>query len=221
MNEYNAKKYIHIEKDELYEKFIIENKTRKECADYFKCSEALIKKKCKLYNIVKTNKLINENTRKTLKERYGTELLYEINVESQKETNRKRYGAERPFQSKDIQRKVSKNRKMEYSSYEKFVADNFIKMGISYEKEKEVLINDKYFYFDFCINIDGKDIYIEVDGEFHIFSRFGLDRLERNIINEQIKNEYCFSNDIKLVRIPYFITDEQKLNIIKNTVSPD
>ena len=40
----NQKKYIHVDRDELYELFIIQNKTRKECAEHFKCSEATIKK---------------------------------------------------------------------------------------------------------------------------------------------------------------------------------
>lgn len=218
----NQKSYIHIDKNDLYELFIEKNMTRKKCAEHFKCSEALIKKKCKMYGISKSTKLTHENNKKALKEKFGTENLHMVNVEQQKSTNIERYGTERPFQSDKIQRKVFMNRKNTYSSYERFIADILIKLGVEYEKEKEVVINGKSHFFDFSIEIDSEEILIEIDGEFHVNSHIeNGERIKRNIESETIKNNYCFKNDIKLIRIPYFITNEQKENIINETVSPD
>lgn len=218
----NQKSYIHIDKNDLYELFIEKNMTRKECAKHFKCSEALIQKKCRMYGISKSSKLTHENTKKALKEKFGTENLHMVNVEQQKTTNIERYGTEKPFQSDKIQRKVFMNRKDAYSSYERFVADILIKLGVEYEKEKEVIINGKSHFFDFSINIGGEEILIEVDGEFHVNSNIeNGKRIKRNIESEIIKNAYCFENDIKLIRIPYFITNKQKENIINEIVSPD
>lgn len=49
---------IFIDKEELFNMFIIENMSRKEVADYFNCSDPLIKKKCKEYGIKKPRDLI-------------------------------------------------------------------------------------------------------------------------------------------------------------------
>lgn len=218
----NQKSYIHIDKNELYELFIEKNMTRKKCAEHFKCSEALIKKKCKMYGISKSNKLVYENNKKALKENFGTENLHMINVEQQKATNMLRYGVERPFQSNAIQRKVFIERKEKYSTYERFVADYLIKLGINYEKEKEFIINGRSHFFDFSISVDGKEVLIEVDGEYHVQSHIDDGkRIERNIKSESIKNDYCFKNNIELVRIPYFIKNSLKRKIIDEIVSPD
>lgn len=62
---------IKIDKDELYDLFIIQNKSRAEVSKYFKCSEANIKKICKTYGIVKNQKDALKNTYNTKLEKYG------------------------------------------------------------------------------------------------------------------------------------------------------
>ena len=44
---------FQITKKELYKLFIKQNKSRKEIAKYYGCSEVLVKKKCQLFNIKK------------------------------------------------------------------------------------------------------------------------------------------------------------------------
>jgi len=56
----------HIPKDELYELFIIQNKTRNWIADYYGCSSVLIKKKCQFYGIKKPKMLENKNKERKL-----------------------------------------------------------------------------------------------------------------------------------------------------------
>jgi 5-methylcytosine-specific restriction endonuclease McrA len=52
---------VNIPKNELYRLFILENKTRKYCADYFKCSEFTIQRRVKKYGIQKPKELENKN----------------------------------------------------------------------------------------------------------------------------------------------------------------
>lgn len=217
----NAEKYIHIDKDELYDIFIVKNKTRKECAEYFKCSEATIKKKCRMYKISKKPDKYILNNKKTLKETFGTDELWNISNEKRKATNIKKFGVEKPFQSLEIQDTIANKRKNKYSNEEKIVKEILDKYKIKYEKEYPVFINNKNNYFDFKLTINNKEIFIEVDGIFHIKNIHGNDRLQRSIKEEQLKNEYCFNNNIELIRIPYFIKKENKEKIILDIISPD
>ena len=66
------KKTFQIDKDKLQHLFIAENKTRKYIAEYFGCSEALIKKKCIEFGIKKPKRLESENK----KRRVVKECLY-------------------------------------------------------------------------------------------------------------------------------------------------
>lgn len=62
---------LNITKEELYEIFITQNKSRTETAKYFNCSEANIKKMCRIYGIVKNQKEALKNTCNTKLEKYG------------------------------------------------------------------------------------------------------------------------------------------------------
>jgi hypothetical protein len=53
-------KLVYIDKDELYDYYIIQNHTRKQTAEHFNVSEVVIKCRCKDYNIIKDRNLINE-----------------------------------------------------------------------------------------------------------------------------------------------------------------
>ena len=67
-------------------------------------------------------------------------------------------------------------------------------------------MNKKKLRFDFYLQDYG--VAIEYDGEFHynkIESR-GND-LDYQVNNDKIKTEYCDSNDIILLRIPYWEKD--------------
>lgn len=66
------KKTFQIDKDKLFNFFIVENRTRKWIAQHYGCSEVLIKKKCAEYGIKKSKKLESENK----KRRVVKECLY-------------------------------------------------------------------------------------------------------------------------------------------------
>lgn len=76
---------LNISKEELYEMFINQNKTRKEVAEYFNCSEANIKKMCRIYNISKNQKDALKNTCKTKLEKYGDPYYTNNDIISKKE----------------------------------------------------------------------------------------------------------------------------------------
>lgn len=52
---------FNITQEQLHQLYIVENKTRKECADFFGCSDALIKQKIRKYGIQKPKHLENKN----------------------------------------------------------------------------------------------------------------------------------------------------------------
>lgn len=54
-------KEIDIKKEELYDLYINKNMTRKQCADYFGCSDPCIKIKIRKYGIQKPKNLENKN----------------------------------------------------------------------------------------------------------------------------------------------------------------
>jgi hypothetical protein len=58
--------------------------------------------------------------------------------------------------------------------------------------------------FDFMVNVNGEIRLIEFDGSQH-FSESSWKRLNSKVkINDEIKNNYCKENNIKLLRIPYW-----------------
>lgn len=86
----------------------------------------------------------------------------------------------------------------------KYLEDN----NIQYEIEKK--FNDcknpegtRYLYFD--IWIKSLNLLIEFDGEYHdqINGRNNKNKLERRILLDNIKNDYCKNNKIYLLRIHY------------------
>ena len=95
------------------------------------------------------------------------------------------------------------------------------KLNINFKSEKNFdnLKNIKYLYFDFYL--PDLNICIEYDGEQHFksYDIFGGQDLF-NIIKERdnIKNEYCKNNNIKLLRISFLDDNIEKtiIDFIKN-----
>ena len=52
---------FNITQEQLHQLYIIENKSRKECAEFFGCSDPLIKQKIKKFNLQKPKHLENKN----------------------------------------------------------------------------------------------------------------------------------------------------------------
>lgn len=78
--------------------------------------------------------------------------------------------------------------------------------GIPFVKEK--IINDpithEQYRFDFCIN---NEFYLEFDGEQHFKATENgwntSEKLKHTHQKDLNKNQFCFSNNIPLIRIPY------------------
>lgn len=88
-----------------------------------------------------------------------------------------------------------------------FLDDNEIKYKREYTFDD--CRNIRVLPFDFAI-FNRNQLYclLEYDGEQH-FNRTGWEnasdnKLEGTILTDSIKNDYCESNDIKLIRIPYW-----------------
>lgn len=77
------------------------------------------------------------------------------------------------------------------------------KYNIIFEREKkfEKCKNIRKLSFDFYLPI--KNVCIEFDGVQHFRPTYGKEQLLNLKINDKIKNDFCFENNIKLIRIKY------------------
>lgn len=86
------------------------------------------------------------------------------------------------------------------SSGENKIVDLLEQNHISYEREKILF---KQFRFDFYIKKDYNNYIIEFDGIQHFEERINREPLEDIHKRDLEKNEYCFNNNIPIIRIPY------------------
>ena len=97
------------------------------------------------------------------------------------------------------------------ASYGSYVIENLLKeLNLTYKKEYCIKESNNIFFFDFYVD----DTYIiEFDGQQHFQSTAGWNSSENVIKNHKkdlLKNNYCFSNNIPIIRIPYKIQDQIK-----------
>lgn len=99
-------------------------------------------------------------------------------------------------------------------------------LGISFERDKMIDgcsgINGGNLPFDFYI--PDKNLIIEYDGRQHhepvdIFG--GLDTYNKQVINDDIRNKYCDSHNIKLLRISYKDSDDKFINYLSDLYNYD
>ena len=96
------------------------------------------------------------------------------------------------------------------SKGELFVGQTLLKLGLTFEKEYKFqdLLSQRgnSLKFDFAV-IDNNNILflIEYDGIQHFTTQGWNDEehLKQNQYNDELKNQYCKNNDIKLLRIKY------------------
>ena len=104
-----------------------------------------------------------------------------------------------------LQRGLTKSCGCLKQSYGTFVIEKFLQeLNLPYTKEYYVVDkNGNKFYFDYYVN---NEYIIEFDGQQHFQSTAGWNSRE-NVINthkkDLIKNQYCFKNNIPLIRICY------------------
>ena len=84
-------------------------------------------------------------------------------------------------------------------------------MNLKFEQQKSFddCINVNKLKFDFYVS--SLNLLIEYDGEYHYKPLFGQKNLDDQITRDNIKNQYCKSKKINLLRISYL----EKENIEK------
>lgn len=107
-------------------------------------------------------------------------------------------------------------------------------LGLKYKRQSPIVVDNRRYRFDVEVRIDGKLRYIEYDGEQHFrpVSIFGgQEGFSRTREADIVKNNYCYQNDIPLLRISYknkgdidkfvrnFVNDEELYQFRKNTES--
>lgn len=97
------------------------------------------------------------------------------------------------------------------SQIEIILQQNNIKYIKQYKNEKL----DNFLRFDFAILDNNLNIshFIEFDGEQYYQNNNGYFS-EKQIINDMRKNEYCLTNNITLIRIPYKEKDKLSLELL-------
>lgn len=88
--------------------------------------------------------------------------------------------------------------------------------NINYQNQYGVSINNKWYRYDFAIFDNNKNLIrlIEFDGEQHYndnYKHWGKDSSETQK-RDKIKNNYAFTNNIPLIRIPYYKKDSTTIN---------
>lgn len=65
--------------------------------------------------------------------------------------------------------------------------------------------------FDFCVKTGDSFVLIEYDGIQHFVPKFGQKQLDQIQFTDNIKNQFCIDNNIKLIRIKYKRTSNYQL----------
>lgn len=90
---------------------------------------------------------------------------------------------------------------------EKYIKDFFIKNKIDFKREYGIdgCKNRQLLKFDFAVFNNNELIcLIEYDGQQHYYPVFGEDSFIRAKAGDGIKNKFCKENNIKLIRIPFW-----------------
>ena len=198
-------KKIMIEKDVLYDLYIIKNMNIKDISKQLNTSISTISKKINSYGIKKDKKIITSNFKKTMKERYGENCfsVSEQTIQKRKETCLRKYGVENPLQNE-----VIKN-KQKSTCFKKYGCEYYLSSKQSQEKIKRTVLN-KYGVENISqLNeIKQKKIKKSIE-KYGVDNVFKSDIVKRKIKSTNIK-KYGFSNPMK----DYSIKSK-----LKNTVS--
>lgn len=98
------------------------------------------------------------------------------------------------------------------SYYNSYIAQLLDERKIEYKSEYRILIDNKQYRFDFYL--PKYNLFIEYDGSQHFSPRFyigmykseeiGMEKFKSSKQRDIEKNEYCKRNNINLLRIPYW-----------------
>lgn len=132
------KRKIIIPKDELYQKYIVENMSRAEVASFFNVKERTIARRLEEYGIKKDTKDIYSNIKKSTFEHYGVEHPSKSKKlrEKAKKVMKERYGVEYTAQSDELRRKMQQTTSKRYGK-SNYVETNVFKNVIKQKCLKE------------------------------------------------------------------------------------
>jgi len=110
---------------------------------------------------------------------------------------------------------MAKKKNNSMSKGERAVAKVLDQIGLDYVYDKAYpgMFNElgNKMRFDFLVKIKREIVAIEYDGEHHYdIVSYGKkdkgaeERFKRSQIADKMKNDFCFMNNIRLLRIPYF-----------------
>lgn len=218
-NKQNKRIIKNISKKELTYQYITLNKTKKECKEYFKCSESTIDRRIKKYglkkntsNIIKSREKtflrkygykspgevpdIKKKIKKTNLKKYGVEWGFESTIVQKKikETNMKRYGNNNPSKNKKVQEKIKLTNKKKYGVYshnQKNIIDYNVWINLDYFK-KWIISNSK--------NKKRKTLYKDISEHFNVnLSNVSkkIHKLEKEDL--EFVNRYILKNPLSLL----------------------
>ena len=98
---------------------------------------------------------------------------------------------------------------------ENYICRTLDSLKIGYRRQSPIVVDNHRYRFDVKCKVKGKTCYIEYDGEQHFFPVKifgGTEGFNRTREADEIKNRYCYENDIYLLRIPY--KDKNKIDSI-------
>lgn len=103
------------------------------------------------------------------------------------------------------------------SSYELIIKKFLTENSINFESQKifDDCKNKDVLPFDFYL--PGYNLLIEIDGPQHFKPIWGIERLNRQIKHDKIKDEYAENNNIRLLRIPYW-EESNILKLLKSSI---
>lgn len=111
------------------------------------------------------------------------------------------------------------------SKYEEYVENILNELNITYNREFR--FNDCHNHFplpfDFYIEYNNKKYCIECQGQQHYepVKHFGgQERFETTQLNDNIKKEYCKTNNITLICLPYTLSEVEMKEKIINILNP-
>jgi hypothetical protein len=103
------------------------------------------------------------------------------------------------------------------SKLERYLRDNLIRLGITFEQNKRYDDCRNYLPLPFDFYLSDMNILIECDGIQHrvpIKHFGGEERYEYQKLNDSIKNNYCVEKSIRLIRVSNFHEIDQLSNLI-------
>lgn len=119
--------------------------------------------------------------------------------------------------------KMSKGERVVYNTLKKYEERWGIK-NIESEKTFDDLKDTSYLRLDFYFEIENKRFAIEFDGEQHFrpVDRFGGEEgFKKTRQRDAIKNQWCWDNEIRLLRIPYYNISRVEDSILALIRFPD